>query len=382
MEQLEQSFLRTKARSYAEYLKTMRLYANSSNNTIFADADGDIAYFHGNFIPKRNAGFDYTKPVDGSTAATEWHDSLTVEESPHLLNPKSGWLYNSNNAPWSAAGESSPKKADYPVYVEQGGESARGQHAIRVLEKRKDFTVDGLIEAAYDSYLPWFDKPLPALFTAYDAAPEELKAKLRGQIELLRHWDHRWSAGSVETSLAVFWGEEMRKRVRASGQRVAAGSVDEAEAVSRMTAEQLVAGLEAATEKLTADFGTWQTAWGDINRFQRINSDIAQPFSDREASIPVKFTSAVWGSLASFGAKAYPGTKRWYGTSGNSFVAVVEFGPRVRAKAVTAGGESGLMDSVHFKDQQSRYAEGNLREVYFYPDEVNRHVERRYRPGE
>ena len=119
----------------------------------------------------------------------------------------------------------------------------------------------------------------------------------------------------------------------------------------------------AASDKLTADFGTWKTPWGDINRFQRINGDIVQPFDDAEPSIPVPFTSARWGSLASFGARPYPGTKKWYGTSGNSFVAVVEFGKdSVRARAVTAGGESGDPKSKHFNDEAERYATGNLRD--------------------
>ncbi len=134
---LEQSYSRTKTKDYKSFRQTMELKANSSNNTIFADADGDIAYFHGNFIPKRDTSFDWTKPVDGSNPATEWKGLHTVDETPQLLNPKSGWLYNTNNWPWSAAGASSPKKADYPAYVENGGESARGLHAIRVLEKQE-----------------------------------------------------------------------------------------------------------------------------------------------------------------------------------------------------------------------------------------------------
>ena len=60
------------------------------------------------------------------------------------------------------------EKEDYPVYVETGSESARGLHAVRVLQDKKDFTLDSLIAAAYDSYLTWFDKPLPALIKAWD----------------------------------------------------------------------------------------------------------------------------------------------------------------------------------------------------------------------
>jgi acyl-homoserine lactone acylase PvdQ len=177
---LTQSYTRTKAKDFKSFKQTMDLHTNSSNNTIFADASGNIAYFHANFIPKRDTKFDWTKPVDGSDPGTDWHGLLSVDESPLLLNPASGWLYNSNNWPWSAAGPSSPKKSDYPVYVDSGNESARGLHAIRVLENKKDFTLDRLVDAAYDSYLTWFEKPIPALIKAWDQAPASnpLKAKL------------------------------------------------------------------------------------------------------------------------------------------------------------------------------------------------------------
>lgn len=371
---LEQSYLRTKQKDYKGYRQTMELKANSSNNTIFADADGDIAYFHGNFIPRRDESFDWTRPVDGSNPATEWKGLLNVDELVQLLNPASGWLYNTNNWPWSAAGESSPKRENYPKYVENGGESARGLHAIRVLSGKKDFTLDSLIAAAFDSYLPWFEKPMPALIKAFDAAPNP---KLAEQIAVLKAWDYRWAENSVATSLAVFWGEDVRRRVGGGGRR--GGSPEEA--IASAPGAQLLQALAAASDKLTADFGTWKTPWGEINRFQRLTGDIVQPFNDAGPSIPVPFTSATWGSLASFGARAYPGTKKWYGTSGNSFVAVVEFGDRVRAKAVTAGGESGHPESKHFNDEAKRYATGALRDVYFYPDQLKGHIEREYHPG-
>jgi acyl-homoserine lactone acylase PvdQ len=376
---LTQSYTRTKARDYKAYRETMELKANSSNNTIYADADGAIAYFHGNFIPKRDTHFDWTKPVDGSNPATEWQGLHTVDETPHLLNPKSGWLYNTNNWPWSAAGESSPKKEDYPAYMESGGESARGLHAIRVLEHTRNFTLDSLIAAAYDSYLTWFEKPMPALIKAWDATPASnpLKAKTAEQIALLRKWDLRWAVDSVPTALAIFWAEDVRRRV--GGGRRGGASADDS--LGSAPAGQLLESLAAASNKLAADFGSWRTPWGDINRFQRLTGDIVQPFNDAGPSIPVGFPSSVWGSLASFGARAYPGTKKWYGASGNSFVAVVEFGKTVRAKAVTAGGESGNPASPHFNDQAQRYSTGALRDVYFYRADLKGHTQREYHPG-
>ena len=381
VEALEQDILRTKARSYAEYRKTMELYGNSSNNTVFADADGDIAYWQGNFIPKRDTRFDYSQPVDGSNPATDWQELMTVDEIPHLLNPKSGWLENVNNWPWSGAGESSLKPADFPAYVDEGVESARGLHAIRLLQGRHDFTLDKLLVAAFDPYLPWFARTVPPLVAAWDALPENdpRKASLREPIAELRKWDFRWGNDSVPTSVAVYWGEAVAMPLAAEARRLHTPS--EEYVVAHVTGPQMLDALAKACAKLTADFGRWDIAWGDINRFQRLNDNISPSFDDTSPSIPVPFVSSAWGSLASFNARAYPNTKKRYGNVGNTFVAVVEFGPRIRARAITAGGESGHPDSPHFRDEAPRYTTGNLREVYFYRDQLTGHTQRTYHPG-
>jgi acyl-homoserine lactone acylase PvdQ len=381
IEALTQSYTRTKAKDYKEFKQIMDLHANSSNNTIYADADGNIAYFHVNYIPRRDPKFDWTKPVNGSDPAADYKGLLTTDESPNLFNPASGWLYNSNNWPWSAAGPSSLKQADFPRYVDSGTETARGLHAIRVLENRKDFTLDKLRDAAFDSYLTWFEKPIPALIKAWDKAAtgDPLKARTATQIEALRKWDLRWSVDSVPTSLAIFWAEDLMRSVAANAR--AAGMSTSDYINTRADAATMLRSLANASDKLSSDFGKWDTPWGAINRFQRLTGDIVQPFDDAAPSIPVGFTSGNWGSLASFGARPTRNTKKWYGTSGNSFVAVVEFGKSVRAKAVTAGGESGHPESKHFNDEAERYAAGDLREVYFYPSQLKGHTERSYHPG-
>ena len=378
---LSQSFLRTKARDYPSFREVMELKANSSNNTIYADADGIIAYFHPQFIPVRDDRFDYTRPVDGSDPATDWKGLHALDEAPHLRNPANGWIQNTNNWPYSAAGANSPKQANFPRYMDTAGENPRGIHAIMVLEGKKDFTLESLLKAAYSTYLPAFAQMIPALVAAYDRTPasDPLKGRLAEQIALLRGWDYRWGVGSVPTSLAVYWGEALWGRIAPEARRQGISVYDFA--ATRATPDQLLGALAAASDKLQADFGSWRTPWGEINRFQRLTGDIVQPFNDAAPSIPIGFTSAQWGSLASFGARAYPGTKRRYGTSGNSFVAVVEFGDSVRALAISAGGESGDPQSPHFNDQAVRYSTGNLREVYFYPSQLIGHTERVYHPG-
>jgi acyl-homoserine-lactone acylase len=382
IEALSQSFLRTKATDYASFLKVARLRANSSNNTVFADDKGEIAYLHPQFVPRRDNRFDYTRPVDGADPATDWRGLTALSELPHVLNPRTGWVFNSNNAPWSAAGADSPRQADYPRYMDTAGQSPRGLHALRLLTGAHDLTLTTLVADAFDPWLPAFATLIPTLIDAYDKTPTDdlLKVKLADQIAILRAWDDRWSADSLATSLAVFWGEALATTTGEDPDKQSLSIIEHMASAS--TPRQKLRALAGASDRLTADFGTWRTPWGQINRFQRLNGDIVQRFDDAAPSIPVPFTSARWGSLASFGARRFPGTKKYYGYKGNSFVAAVEFGPTVHAVAVTAGGESGHPASPHFNDQAPRYAAGLLRDVYFYPAQMKGHTERTYRPGE
>jgi len=376
---LEQSFLRTKATDYASFLKVARLRANSSNNTLFADSKGEIAYLHPQFVPVRSDRFDYRKPVDGSDPATDWHGLHSLESLPQVLSPKNGWVFNSNNAPWTAAGADSPAKASFPRYMDQVGDNPRGPHAIRVLSARSDFTLQTLIDGAFDPYLTAFARLVPGLVAAYDRLPGG-DPKLKGPIDLLRNWDFHWGVKSEATSLAVFWGEALFPTALKPAKEADMTVWDYM--AERSTDEQRLKALAEASDRLVKDFGSWSVPWGEINRFQRNDGAITQTFSDTKASIPIGFTASQWGSLAAFGSKRYPGTKCYYGTLGNSFVAVVEFGPKVQARAVSAGGESGDPHSPHFLDQAQRYADGNFRPVYFYPADLKGHIERRYQPGQ
>ena len=377
---LEQSYLRTKATDLASYLKVAERKANSSNDTLFADSKGEIAFLMPQFMPVRDSRFDYTRPVDGSDPATDWHGLHTLASLPSVLTPQTGWVHNTNDWPWSAAGADSPKAADYPRYMDQVGGNARGVHADLLLTGKSGWTPAGLRDAAFDSYLPAFARLVPELVKAWDELPADdpRRVSLKEPVALLRGWDYRWSADSAATGLAVFWGDQLWREVGSFAQAERMNVPDYIAA--RVSAKDRLAALSVAVDRLTRDFGSWRTPWREINRFQRLDDAIAPHFDDGKGSAPVPFTSAQWGSLASFGARPW-GTRRYYGTSGNSFVAVVEFGPRVKAMAVMAGGQSGDSASPHFADQIGRYAAGDLRPVYFYPEDLKGHVERSYHPG-
>ncbi|MGV8945618.1 MAG: acylase [Lutibacter sp.] len=375
---LTQSYTRTKLNGNEEFRKMMDIRTNSSNNTVFADAEGNIAYYHGNFIPKRDVKFDYTQPIDGSNPETDWKGLHTVAETITVVNPPNGWIQNCNSTPFTSAGIYSPKETDYPKYMSLDQENFRGVHAIRLLEKAEKLTLDKLIKLAYDPYLPAFEVLIPGLVKAYDqlqpADPQLAKA-----IEVLRNWDFAVSKESVAMSLAHFYGLHYLQEGHAPQDLILMEKIAYFGTDSPL--QERLAIFKKTLEQLNTDFGSWETPWGEINRYQRINGDIKQPFNDALESLPIGMASAQWGALASFGAKSYPNTKRIYGTSGNSFVAVVEFGKKVKAKSMLAGGQSGHPDSPHFADQAQRYADAQFKEVAYYREDVEKRAEKRYHPG-
>lgn len=387
MKGLIQSWLRTKANSFAAFKKTMDMGANPSNNTVYADGEGNIAYWHGNFLPKRDPAFDWSKPVDGSTSATAWKGYHTVNESVHIYNPENGWLQNCNSTPFTAAGKFSPKKKDYATYLAPDGENFRGINAVRVLDKEKKYTIDKVIAAGYDTYLAAFEKTIPALVSAFEKnnyVNDPMFAQLQEAVNILKEWDLRCGENSVATTLAVLWGQKMSPVVeKLTAEQPLLDQVDRTNRfVEIASPKDLIEPLIDAIKALQNNLGKWQVPWGELNRFQRISSDIDNKFDDNKPSIPVGFAASTWGMLPSYVSRTFPGTKKRYGVNGNSFIAAVEFGKRIKAKSLLAGGQSGDPNSKHFFDQGLMYSKGEFKDVLFYKEDVMKHAERNYHPGE
>jgi len=377
-ESLQQSYLRTKAKSYRELEQILNMRANSSNNTTYADVDGNISYFHGNFIPIRDTTFNYSDVVDGSDPATDWQGLHPVEEIIHVFNPPNGWIQNCNSTPFLCCGEHSPEKINYPYYMATEPQNFRGVNALRLLNGIGDLTPDKLIKLAHDPYLPGFEKLVSGLIVAYDNSSDR-SSELEGPVNELRKWDLRTSKESVAMSLAHFYGTLYLEKGKIPD------GLSEMETINYFgTGSPLEERLEIFTEAVTrikTDFGKWDTPWGEINRFQRLDGDIIPRFDDSKPSMPVSFASGIWGSLAAFGMNIESPARRIYGNRGNSFVAVVEFGEKIKAKSVLAGGQSGNPGSPHFFDQAERYVAADFKEVAFYREDVEKRAEKKYHPG-
>ena len=381
-----QSWLRTKAKSFTEFKQTMNMGANPSNNTVYADAEGNIAYWHGNFLPKRNPKYNWNEPINGTTKETEWLGFHSVEESVHLYNPKNGWLQNCNSTPFTVAGNESPKKENYANYLAPDAENYRGINAVRVLSEAKDkFTIDKVIEAGYNKKLSFFEDALPKLIVAYDSIAKFITKDdtslvlLTELIDSLRKWDYHVNENSIATTLAIEWAQRLQSKIqKTDGESFVSKTKNFMNSISDI---KLLEIFVIIIKELEKQFGNSKVKWGDINRFQRISNDIENQFNDSLPSYPVAFASSTWGMLPSYNSKSFTGTNKRYGVNGNSFVCAVEFGKKIKAKSLLAGGESGDPKSKHFFDQGLIYSKGIFKDVLFYKKDVLKHAEKTYHPG-
>ncbi len=383
---LLQSWTRTKANGFEEFKKTMELRSNNTNNTVFADDKGNIAYWHGNFMPVRDTKFNYALPLNGTTSATDWKGLHSLDEVIHIYNPATGFIENCNSTPFTVSGKSSPKKKDYPAYMSMDVQNGRGINALRLFDNDKKFTMDKVITAGYDHYLSVFAILLPSLVDAYKKADENdsVKKQVTEAIQVLQSWDYYSSEQSVATTIAIEWGNIIIQKIpQLSIEENESDQIELFKLLARKTAaKEQLSMLASALQKLQSKYGTWKMAWGDINRYQRNTGKAKEIFSDDLPSMPSALTSSKWGSLPAFESRSYNGSKKLYGYSGNSFIAAIEFGKKVVAKTISTGGEASIPNSKHFADQADMFLHGKLKDIFFYKEDVMQHVEKQYHPGE
>jgi acyl-homoserine lactone acylase PvdQ len=389
---LLECWTRTKAKNLKEYKAALNLLANNSNNTVYADADGNIAYWHGNFMPKRSGNFDFTRPVDGSIKATEWQGIHGLDEIVQSINPVNGWLQNCNATPYRVAGNNSPKENDYPVYMAPDGQNARGINAEKLLEKIDKISLEELIKIGYNKHLAAFDILLPPFIEFTKTV--NLNNDQKKAINYLANWNHDADTNSIAQTIAIEWATKLMSSIPPAETEEAAtqyivrfnkivNEISNANKLALLDTTLLRIKIMYGNDKVVFNERSWEIPWGQINRYQRRFYNTEFPVLDSRPSISVAQTSSKFGQLPAFESNVglSSGNKKRYGFSGNSFIAAVSFGKKLEAKTIITGGQSFDPNNKHFTDQAQMYIDGNFKLIHFYKEDVLAHKVTSYKPG-
>jgi penicillin amidase len=359
-----------KAKNMAEFKAAMSKCGIPMFNAMYADREGNIFYVYNGAVPRRSTKFDWSKPVDGSNPEAEWNGYHSFDELPQLTNPKTGFMQNCNQTPFTTTAEGNPAKESFPNYMTHESDNARARISRRVLSTHDKFSFDDWAHWGLDTTVLESETQIPQLAADWEKLKEKdaaRAAKLADPIGVLKSWDNVSTIESKPMTLFTLWFE---RKARLEAQKVKDDFLK-------------IRALEEVIADLTRDFGTWQVAWGEVNRLQRIQSGgELETFSDDRPSLPIAGAPGPIGIVNNFYARPEKGQKRRYGVAGTSFVSVVEFGPKVQARSLLVFGESADPKSPNNFDQAQLYSKKEFKPAWFTLPEIKANSKRVYHPGQ
>jgi acyl-homoserine-lactone acylase len=384
---LRQQLELVKAKNFAQFKKGMSLQQFPIMNVIYADQAGNIYYLYNGLVPKRDPQFNWSLPVDGADPRTEWKAMLAIDELPQLFNPPDGYVQNCNSSPFTTCDSGNCDRAKYPPYMaeDQDDDKRRAKISRQLLREMKSVTFEQLQQTAFDTTVYWAQDRWPEYRRRFEALQEsdaELAARVEPYWQHLSHWDCRITADSTQATLCEAWYEELY------------GTDYPAETLHPRYVHEPQLEFQAlvkVAEKLRAQHGDWRVPWATLFRIQRRPNmvdlvDLA--FDDKLPSLPSLGAPGPLGVV--FTQYSSPSIKipffltlnKRYGLVGASYIAVYEFGPKVRGASALNFGQSGDPKSPHFFDQAHLLSERKLKPELFEWSDVLAGAKLVYHPGE
>lgn len=348
-----------KANTWQQFQKALKMMQLPMFNVIYADASGNIFYLFDGNIPRRIEG-DWNfwhGLIDGSYSKYIWHSTHPYEDLPKLFNPKSGFIQNANDPPWNCTYPPELEMKNFPTYMSPQEMDFRPQRAINMIKKDSSIGFEKLIGYKLSTRMETADRFLDTLLADIDRYPDSttLKAEV-----VLRKWDRATDSDSRGAVLFAAWFDQLKTSMYNKPWdpnyplETPYGLKDPKGAVEL---------LKKAAEEVIHNYDSLNVAWGDVYRF-RIN----------QYDYPANGGDGKYGIFRSIYFRKEKGQK-YRAIAGDSYVAVTEFGPKVRARVLLSYGNASQPESRHGGDQLSLLSRKELRVAWLDRKDILKHLE-------
>ena len=355
------------ARNLDEFKSALKEVQIPFFNIMYADRAGNIFYMFNGQVPRRKTGNfgEWQGLVDGTTSEHIWTDVHDFDELPMTENPPSGYLQNANDPPWTSTFPMTLKPEDYPPYMAPITMSFRPQRATRMMDEDQSITFDELLSYKTSTRIEMADRLLDDLNEAVEQHGSDLAKQA---MDVLSAWDRHANKDSKGMALFYAWAHTLGPWNK--GIYETQWSLEKARSTPDGLADPkgAVEALEGVVSKFKEGGIPLDIPWGQVYRIKYGKHDL--PGNGADGSVGI-FRVAWSNGLQEDG--------KYYISGGDSWQSVIEFGDQIRAKVLMSYGSSSEESSKHYGDQLKLFSDLEMRDCYFYRQDVERHVVKRER---
>ena len=355
IDQLDAYYRLNKAKTLGEWQAQLARMAIPSTNFVYADKAGNIAYVYNAAIPDRAKGYDWRGVLPGDDGRAIWKGPVNYSALPKLINPSSGWLYNSNNEPFTAAGAGSDLARD-SVPPEMGIELKQTNRSRRAWKLLSATPVIGRAALEAIKYDTAYERAgyVGDLWDALEKLDLPGKGDLAKARALLLKWDYTADNKGRADALALLMIKDF------------------------MSAEYQNKPLPDVREKLEWAVGHLKQHFGRIDPPMADVLRLRQGQGASRVDLPMDGGSDTLRASTTWDVEE---DGRLSVKHGDSFILFVEWAPgkRVQSESIQPfGAATTRPQSPHHTDQAPLFVARKLKPVHFWREDVLANARRRY----
>ena len=359
---VEQWYKMNKATGLESFQEALRMQAIPSTNIVYADRQDNIFFISNGKVPVRDPAYDWRKVVPGNTSTTLWTEYYPLDSLPQVLNPASGYVFNTNNTPFSSSG-----LADNPTetlanqtmtYQHPDMENARSLRFRTLIDDYDKLSYDDFKEIKYDLQYPdqMIRREMMNLELVFEIAPAEHPAQA-GILQALQAWDRSYDLENTTAPVFIYFIKILTENLKEANRWCWRCEITEADVLQALSVTQ---------DHFYKKFGGLSVRLGDFQRHIR-----------GDKNLPLAGGPDVLAAMYSKEQK--DGTFK--GIAGESYIELVQFTPEgIIIETVNAYGSSAEPDSPHYNDQMELFVNQQLKPMTLDRAAVIQNAKQIYHP--